>query len=217
MCAVNPVVIAVAAFVPAINNPFVPPGTTPAVYRDLPIDETIVKSPAVESCHTPVAIAAAVNWFVTVVTVSTVPMICAVNPVVIAVAALVPAMNNPFVPPGTTPDVYSDLPIEDVAVKSAPVASCHTPVAIDAAVKLATWLLETVNSISNNTGAIFAAPESMIVENLPDANDASGRSKRYIPGQCVASSSLNPPEEYAVVSAAKVANVMATGVAFGRA
>ena len=55
---VNAVVTVVAAFVPAMNKPPDPPGTTPLVYRDLPIELATVKSPAVVSCHTPVAISA---------------------------------------------------------------------------------------------------------------------------------------------------------------
>src|ERR1035437_653860 len=58
---VNAPRVVVPELTPEISRPPDPPGTVPAVYRDLPIDEAVVKSPAVVSCHTAVAIAAAVG------------------------------------------------------------------------------------------------------------------------------------------------------------
>ena len=82
-----------------MNRPPAAPGTAPAVYRLFPIEDATVKSPAVVSCHTPVAMAAAVSWFVTVVTVVIVP---AVMFVVLARVApvgkvIVPAFTTGFV------------------------------------------------------------------------------------------------------------------------
>ncbi len=71
------------------------PSDTPFI-SDLPTDRAVVKSPAVVSVHTPVAMAAAVSWFVTVVTVVIVP---AVMFVVLARVALV---GKVIVPPLTT-------------------------------------------------------------------------------------------------------------------
>ncbi len=71
------------------------PSATPFMTL-LPMLAATVKSPAVVSCQTPVAICAAVNWFVTVVTVVIVP------PVMFVVEARVAFVGKVTVPPLTT-------------------------------------------------------------------------------------------------------------------
>jgi hypothetical protein len=73
---VKDVVTVVAALVPAMKCPPAAPGTLPLVNRLLPMLPAVVKSPAVVSCQTPVAMVAAVSWFVTVVTVGIVTPDC---------------------------------------------------------------------------------------------------------------------------------------------
>ena len=53
--------VVVPEFDPEISKPPEPPGTTPEVNNPLPIEPATVKSPAVVSCQTAVAIAAAVG------------------------------------------------------------------------------------------------------------------------------------------------------------
>jgi hypothetical protein len=68
--------VVVPAFDPLMKWPPAAPGAMLAMYSAFPIELAVVKSPATASCHTPVAIWAAVSWFVTVVTVPESTMTC---------------------------------------------------------------------------------------------------------------------------------------------
>ena len=159
---------------------------------DLPTLLAAVKSPAVASCHTPVAMAAAVSWFVTVVTVamalSTFLIVVPLRSTVVVGAEMCAQSGAvyPAVPALAVPAIFlvftSGIPAVAGVATAVPF---HSTTFADALTRPnpVDWLFTAVSSISRTQGAMFAAPDRYIVTVWPDAaaSTALGTSNRYNP------------------------------------
>jgi hypothetical protein len=111
--------VAVPTSDPTRASPDAAPGALPEVYRLLPIDPATVKSPAVASCHTAVAICETVG----------------AEPPVGALARAPEVNTDELVVVNAPPSwACNILPGDEFVVKSEAVVSVHTAVAIWAAV-----------------------------------------------------------------------------------